>query len=140
MGEELRHLEEEEQRTWHEPLERNARGVQREPAEVERSAERQQAPEPARTRSLGCTLLVQAAMIRRPMEARDSHAGDELPVIVFLVQHEPVVVVDGRLLAGGTKPNLAKVTVARKIAAIVLAMWKTEEVYDPAKHRKPISQ
>jgi transposase len=45
-----------------------------------------------------------------------------------------------RLLAGGTKPNLAKVTVARKIAAIVLSMWKTEEVYDPGKYRKPLSQ
>lgn len=40
-----------------------------------------------------------------------------------------------RLLAAGTKPNLAKLTVARKIAAIVLSMWKHEEVYDPAKHR-----
>jgi hypothetical protein len=26
---------------------------------------------------------------------------------------------------------LAKLTVARKIAATVLAMWKREEVYDP---------
>jgi hypothetical protein len=32
------------------------------------------------------------------------------------------------------------VTVARKIAAIVLSMWKTEEVYDPGKYRKPLSQ
>jgi len=45
-----------------------------------------------------------------------------------------------RLLAGGTKPNLAKVAVARKIAAIVLSMWKTEEVYDPGKQRRPLSQ
>ena len=45
-----------------------------------------------------------------------------------------------RLLAGGTKPNLAKVTLARKIAAIVLAIWKTEEEYHPDKHRKPLSQ
>jgi transposase len=45
-----------------------------------------------------------------------------------------------RLLAGGTKPNLAKVTLARRIAAIVLSMWKVQEVYDPGKHRKPISQ
>jgi transposase len=44
-----------------------------------------------------------------------------------------------RLLAGGTKPNLAKVTLARKIAATVLAMWKSEEEYDPAKHRKQTS-
>jgi transposase len=37
-----------------------------------------------------------------------------------------------RLLDGGLKPDLAKVTIARKIAAIVLAMWKNEEVYSPA--------
>ena len=42
--------------------------------------------------------------------------------------------------AGGTKPNLAKVSLARKIAAIVLAMWKAEEVYDPDKYRKPLSR
>lgn len=38
-----------------------------------------------------------------------------------------------RLCAQGTKPNLAKLTVARKIAALVLAMWKHEEVYDPTR-------
>lgn len=36
-----------------------------------------------------------------------------------------------RLLESGTKPNLAKLTLARKIAAIVLRMWKDEEVYRP---------
>lgn len=36
-----------------------------------------------------------------------------------------------RLCDRGTKPNLAKLTVARKMAATVLAMWKREEVYDP---------
>jgi transposase len=36
-----------------------------------------------------------------------------------------------RLLEGGTKPNLAKLTIARQIASIVLAVWRTEEVYDP---------
>lgn len=36
-----------------------------------------------------------------------------------------------RLCAEGTKPNLAKVTVARKIAATTLAMWKSGEEYDP---------
>jgi hypothetical protein len=44
-----------------------------------------------------------------------------------------------RLLANGTKPNLAKLTVARQIAAIVLAMWKTEATYDPRRIRTPIS-
>lgn len=41
-----------------------------------------------------------------------------------------------RLLTQGTKPNLAKVTVARKIAATALAMWKRQEVYDPKRYRK----
>ena len=35
------------------------------------------------------------------------------------------------LTANGTKPNLAKVTLARRIAATVLRMWKDEEVYQP---------
>jgi hypothetical protein len=41
-----------------------------------------------------------------------------------------------RVTAAGTKPNLAKVTLARKIAAIALSMWKSKEKYDPTKHRK----
>ena len=38
-----------------------------------------------------------------------------------------------RQLENGTKPNLAKLTIARQLAAIVLAMWKTEEPYHPRK-------
>jgi transposase len=38
-----------------------------------------------------------------------------------------------RQLENGTKPNLAKLTVARNLAAIVLAMWKTEGTYDPGR-------
>jgi transposase len=38
-----------------------------------------------------------------------------------------------RLLANGTKPNLAKLTIARKIAAMTLAMWKRQERYAPEK-------
>ena len=41
-----------------------------------------------------------------------------------------------RLLTQGTKPNLAKVTLARRIAATALAMWKRQEVYDPTRYRK----
>jgi len=40
-----------------------------------------------------------------------------------------------KLLEGGTKPNLAKLTLARSIAALFLSMWKHEETYDPARHR-----
>jgi transposase len=36
-----------------------------------------------------------------------------------------------RALNAGIKPNLAKLTLARRIAAAVLAMWKNSEVYDP---------
>lgn len=38
-----------------------------------------------------------------------------------------------RLLDGGTKPNLAKLTIARQIGSIVLAVWRNEEAYDPKK-------
>jgi len=40
-----------------------------------------------------------------------------------------------KLIAGGLKPTVAEVTLARRLAATVLAMWKHEEVYDPAKLR-----
>jgi hypothetical protein len=40
-----------------------------------------------------------------------------------------------RLVTNGTAPNLARLTLARKIAATVLAMWKNEEAYDPGKYR-----
>jgi transposase len=36
-----------------------------------------------------------------------------------------------RLLDGGTKPTLAKLSLARMIAATVLRMWKDEKEYDP---------
>ena len=37
------------------------------------------------------------------------------------------------LLDGGTKPTLAKLSLARMIAATVLRMWKDKEVYDPGR-------
>jgi len=40
------------------------------------------------------------------------------------------------LLEKGTKPNLATLTIARRIAAAVLAMWKANEEYDPDKHQR----
>lgn len=36
-----------------------------------------------------------------------------------------------RLCDAGTRPHLARITIARKIAATVLAMWKNEEAYNP---------
>jgi transposase len=40
-----------------------------------------------------------------------------------------------RMTAAGMKPTVARVTIARKIAASVLAMWKNKEEYDPAKRQ-----
>jgi transposase len=60
--------------------------------------------------------------------------GAAMTVITSMPTH-PLRADYDRLVANGTKPNLARVTVARKIAAIVLAMWKNQEVYDPERHR-----
>jgi len=38
-----------------------------------------------------------------------------------------------QLLAKGLKPDLAKLTLARRISAIALAMWKKGERFDPKK-------
>lgn len=38
-----------------------------------------------------------------------------------------------RLVKGGTRPELARVSVARKLAAITLAIWQRKEKYDPQK-------
>ena len=51
-------------------------------------------------------------------------------------QDEPLRQDYQRLLDQGTKPNLAKRTLARKVAATALAMWKCQEVYDPDRYRK----
>jgi len=55
--------------------------------------------------------------------------GAATTVITKLPKH-PLHEAYQRTLQAGTKPNLAKLTLARRIAAIVLAMWKHEEVYD----------
>jgi hypothetical protein len=39
-----------------------------------------------------------------------------------------------RMIAKGIKPPLARLTVARRIAATVLSMWKNQEVYDSKRH------
>lgn len=61
--------------------------------------------------------------------------GAAMTVIAHL-KNEPLHQDYQRLLAAGTKPNLAKLTIARKIAAIALSMWKSKEKYNPTKHRK----
>jgi transposase len=61
-----------------------------------------------------------------------------------VIQHMPQHVLHQdfqRMTDQGTKPNLAKLTLARRIAAATLAMWKHQEDYDPSKIRRaPLSQ
>jgi transposase len=40
-----------------------------------------------------------------------------------------------RAVDDGMDPDMARLTLARQIAAIVLAMWKTKEVYDPTRYK-----
>ncbi|MEZ4394278.1 MAG: hypothetical protein R3A48_24665 [Polyangiales bacterium] len=53
----------------------------------------------------------------------------------MIVQHKehPLRAGYQRQIDGGTKPPLAKVTLARRLAATALSMWKTQEVFDAAK-------
>ncbi|WP_437644950.1 hypothetical protein [Sorangium sp. So ce362] len=56
--------------------------------------------------------------------------------VITQLPNEPLQQDYQRLIDAGTKPNLAKLTIARKIAAIALSMWKSKEKYDLTKHRK----
>ena len=48
---------------------------------------------------------------------------------------EPMVGDYQRGLEQGTKPPMAKLTLARRISATVLAMWKNKEAYHPERYR-----
>jgi transposase len=50
---------------------------------------------------------------------------------------DPIYARYARLLDEGTKPTLAKLSLARMIAATVLRMWKNEEEYDPGRAGLP---
>lgn len=56
--------------------------------------------------------------------------GAATTVITQMLDH-PLHAGYQRMLEAGIKPNLARLTLARRIAAIVLSMWKHKEVYDP---------
>jgi transposase len=62
--------------------------------------------------------------------------GAALTVITNMPDH-PLTKNYHRLLEAGTKPPLARLTVARQLSAAVLAMWKNLEAYDPARHAVP---
>jgi transposase len=49
---------------------------------------------------------------------------------IILHQTDPFYSHYQRMISNGTKPNLARLTIARRIADIALAIWKNGEVYD----------
>ncbi len=57
--------------------------------------------------------------------------------VIIQRKKDPLYARYERLLEGGTKPTLAKLSLARAIAATVLRMWKDEEEYDPGRIGSP---
>jgi hypothetical protein len=53
--------------------------------------------------------------------------------VITQCNKDPIHARHKRLLDGGTKPTLAKLSLARMIAATILRMWKNEEEYDPGR-------
>jgi len=51
--------------------------------------------------------------------------------VITNLPHDPLHAHYRQLTAASTKPNLAKLTLARRIAAVVLRMWKDGKEYDP---------
>ena len=54
-------------------------------------------------------------------------------VVASHMPQHPLRLAYERAIASGTKPNLAQLTLARRIAGAVLAMWKNKEKYDPTR-------
>jgi hypothetical protein len=59
--------------------------------------------------------------------------------VVMKLHTDPLYEHYTQLTSVGTKPNLAKLTIARRIAAIVLRMWKDEQEYDPDKLKQKVA-
>jgi transposase len=57
--------------------------------------------------------------------------GAATTVLALYKPDEPLRAGYQRQLAAGIKPNLAKLTLARKLAATLLAMWKQQQPYEP---------
>jgi len=55
--------------------------------------------------------------------------------VIRLMPAHPLARAYEQMTTAGTKPNLAQLTIARRIAGAVLAMWKNKEKYDPTRHK-----
>ena len=59
--------------------------------------------------------------------------------VVMNMHSDPLYEHYVQLTSAGTKPNLAMLTIARRIAAIVLRMWKDEQEYEPGKLKQKVA-
>lgn len=70
--------------------------------------------------------------LKEVFKAAALHAGQ-------LAADHPLRVDYEAMIMRGTRPNLVRLTLARRLAATALALWKKKEVYDYSKrHRPPI--
>jgi len=79
-------------------------------------------------------------MVTRGLNLRSNHDLKRIfkgaaTTVSSQLPHSPLGQSYTTQLANGTKPNLAKLTLARKIAAIFLSIWKKKEEYDPERYR-----
>lgn len=65
--------------------------------------------------------------------------GAAITVIGRADEDEPLYQHYQKLLDGGTKPNLARLTIARQIASIALSLWRNQEEYDPKKLERTVT-
>jgi transposase len=65
--------------------------------------------------------------------------GAAITVIGRSEEDEPLYQHYQKLLDGGTKPNLARLTIARQLASIVLSLWRNQEEYDPKKRERKVT-
>lgn len=56
--------------------------------------------------------------------------------VIHVMPKHPLSIGYQRMITAGTKPNLARLTAARRIAGAILAMWKNQEKYDPSKQQQ----
>lgn len=78
---------------------------------------------------------VEARGLNRNYNRRLKNIFKGAATTVITQRLEPMVGDYQRGLAQGTKPPMAKLTLARKISATVLAIWKNKEAYHPERYR-----
>lgn len=70
----------------------------------------------------------------RNASLKDVFKGAALSLLTSYPENPLAVAYHQRVVQAGKDPGIARVTLARQIAAIALAMWKNKEEYDPSRY------